>query len=161
MSLPIPSEDDIVERVRSPKEQIGVWDKTTATLEKNMEKALEAMASYRAGKLHDASKFSCAFFKVANADEDLIALHFKVGGMMIEIPTEKKPRKSIPLPADKAESMLKAWDSYIKNLKIDQDDFAKAIHQAAIAKAKPKPRNKGVQPACHFDEKLDMWVMDE
>ena len=41
-----PSEDDIVERVRTPKEQIGVWDKTTATLEKNMEKALEAMASY-------------------------------------------------------------------------------------------------------------------
>ena len=159
MNLPLPSADKIISKSKATKTVKGVWDKTTASLEMNMAKAQDAMASYQSGKLHDPDKFTCAFFKFISPEKDLIQLHFKGGGMMVGLNDDGDT--TLRVKGADAASTLNAWDSYISSLKIDQDDFAKRIHQAAIAKAKPKPKEKGMEPACHFDKDMDMWVMDE
>ena len=64
INLQLPSADKIISKSKATKTVKGVWDKTTASLEMNMAKAQDAMASYQSGKLHDPDKFTCAFFKV-------------------------------------------------------------------------------------------------
>ena len=125
MNLPLPSADKIISKSKATKTVKGVWDKTTASLEMNMSKAQDAMASYQNGKLHDPDKFTCAFFKVISAEKDLIQLHFKVGGMMVGLNDDGDT--TLRVKGADAAATLNAWDSYISSLKIDQDDFAKRI----------------------------------
>lgn len=161
MNLPLPSANEILSSSRgSTREVLSIWDRTTKTLKRNIADAKQAMSAYQSGQLHNADKFSCNFFSITNAKSDTMQIFFKVGGQRLDL--DSNGSKALKVNGDTAAKTIDQWESYIENLKIDQDDFAKLIHKTAIEKAKPKVKDPdtGKRKNSTYDKNADVWIMD-